>query len=644
MSTARNPGNYDEEGYLHSIKVAGKIITSEIEITAYDKDEISVYTKQIQTALCRQIDNIAVNEDKGTLKAMLFGYKDDISKDVKDKYKSAGILHLISLSGLHIAAIGEIIFKLFRRKFQYYISAFFSGIIMVLFSIVVGGSVSTIRAVIMFSIALVARLLGLRYDIKSSLALAVLLMVIYNPFYVYNTSFQLSVMAIVAIGYLYSEIEKILKRHFFNKIIGSFFVSLSITITTIPILSSIYFEISTYSVIVNILVIPLMTIILLMGIMAVIFSGFSTIAGMFFIGTDIYILKIYDFICELVKKLPMNTISVAKMSKMDTYVYYGILIAIVLILKLVNKSSSHLSDILPDKIKRICTKNIKKDYNFKIIYGVIISLLLICLVLIISKKNNTLITFLDVGQGDCAFINIDDTTILIDGGSSDLKNIGKNRIVPTIKAYGYSYLDIVIVSHTDNDHISGIVEIIENKMLEIGCVYIPDVNGIESMDDFIEVLEKNNIPFKRIKEGSYIKFNRGYLQSLSPNETLQGDINDKSLVIYFNIKNIKGIFTGDISSAVEPFIIKKYSSLLENIDVLKVAHHGAKTSSGSEFINTLKPDIAVISCGINNSYNHPHIESIKRLENVVSSILITKEKGAIFINFEGKNLLTDTYL
>lgn len=631
MNVSRNPGNYNERDYLHSIKVGGKINAKSVQIVNRETYEIFVYTKKLQSFLCKQIDRIADSNKGGVLKAMLFGYRQDISEKLKEEYKMAGIFHLLSVSGLHISALGEIIFRLLKKRFQYYTATIFSGIIMFLFALMTGAGISTIRAVIMFGISLLARFIGLTYDIKSSLAIASLLMLLYNPYYLYNSSFQLSVMAIFSIVYIYNEIEKILKRHYFNKISSSFFVSLSVMLGTAPIIASIYFQIATYSVIINIIVIPLMTLILLVGFGAVLVSVFSTMAGVFFIGIDIYILKLYDFICSIVNKLPMNNICIGKMKETDVYIYYGILLLIMLILKLLNIKNS---------LNTIGSRNI---INAKKLYAAAMAVLLVMLVMVILKKNNTLITFLDVGQGDCTFINIDGTTILIDGGSSDIKNVGKNRIVPAIKSYGYDYLDIVIVSHTDNDHISGILEIIENNMLNIKQVYIPDVKE-ESTNAFIDTLNKYNIPFQTMKERSFLKIKNAYFQALSPSDNLIGDINDKSLVLYCDIKGLRAVFTGDISADIEDEITKKYKRLIENINVLKVSHHGSKTGSCRKFISALKPAAAIISCGINNRYKHPHKETIDTLCYYNVYYEMTKEKGAVFIDFKGKKLLTDTYL
>lgn len=525
--------------------------------------------------------------------------------------------------------IGESIFKCLRKKFQYYVSSCISAVIMIFFYILSGGGVSTKRAVIMFIISLVARTLGVRYDMRSSLSFAVLIILFSNPYYLYNVSFILSVTAIAAIAYIYPEIEKLLGKRKSNRLLKSFFLSLSVWVATIPILARTYFEISVCSVFVNVLVIPLMTVVLVMGLISVGVSICFTDFGRFFMGIDIYILKLYELICDLAEKLPAHSISVAKISGTDTFIYYAVIGLVMIILHLADRGKK--------------TKILKKPGKAAGICVIITGMGILMLISIILKKNETLITFIDVGQGDCTFLNVSGTTVIIDGGSSDVKNVGKNRIVPTIRSYGYNYVDVIFISHTDNDHISGIVEIVEKRLLEIGCVYVPDIQE-EGMESFLMLLEKNNIAYKKIKAGKHIKAEAVYFEALSPYEEMQGDINDKSLVLYCKIKGVKCIFTGDISSEVEKELLKRYYKIMENVNVLKVAHHGSKTGSCSEFMEVLRPDIAVISCGVNNIYKHPHKETINTLSDYGIYYEITGDKGAVFVNIRNKKLLTDTYL
>ncbi|MDE6208967.1 MAG: DNA internalization-related competence protein ComEC/Rec2 [Lachnospiraceae bacterium] len=655
MNTGRNPGNYDEKEYLHSIKVVAKIKAKEFKIIENSKNGLKIYLSQLQEKLCNSIDKLTDEKTSGVLKAMLFGSREDIDSDIKESYKKAGILHIISISGLHIGALGAVLFRILKKRFSHYTSTIVSGTVMVMFGILTGGSVSAVRAVIMFIISLGARICGRKYDLKSSISLTAIIMLIDNPYYIHNTSFKLSVMAIVAIAFVYEEFyefvsvkisnSKINKskvndcnREMFYKLrdkaISAFLVSISVSLVTAPVIASAYFEISLYSVFVNLLVIPLMSIVLISGLIAVFVSIIAVKWGIFFIGLDTAILDLYNFLCKLVEKLPFNRICLKQMDNKTMCIYYGVLILIVIFMYIVN--CINRGEINKKYDNRTCI--ISKVSPFLISAGIFI------LSLLLLKKDMTFITFIDVGQGDCTFINVEGKRILIDGGSSDVSSVGKYRISPVIRAYGYDTIDIVFISHTDNDHISGIKEIIREELLDIKLVVLPDITDEDSYDEFVDFLSINSVPCTKLTAGNSIKIGEADISVLSPTEDMAGDINDKSLVLLLEYNRIRCLFTGDISKVTEQNLVKKCDNILEDTDVLKVAHHGSKNSSGDEFLKSVNPKIAVISCGINNIYNHPHKEVLSRLENGKTEIYNTSEHGAVFIVINEKNLLTETFL
>lgn len=655
MNTGRNPGNYDEKEYLHSIKVVAKVKAKEFKIIENSKNGIKIYLSQLQEKLCNSIDTLTDEKTSGVLKAMLFGSREDIDSDIKESYKKAGILHLISISGLHIGALGAVLFRFLKKRFSHYTSTIVSGTVMVMFGILTGGSVSAVRAVIMFIISLGAKICGRKYDLKSSISLTAIIMLIDNPYYIHNTSFKLSVMAIVAIAFVYEEFYEFVSAKISNskinkskvndcnremfyklrdKAISAFLVSISVSLVTAPVIASAYFEISLYSVFVNLLVIPLMSIVLISGLIAVFVSIIAVKWGIFFIGLDTSILDLYNFLCRLVEKLPFNRICLKQMDNKTMCIYYGVLILIVIIMYIVNCINRGEFNKKYDNLTCI----ISKVSPFLILAGVFI------LSLLLLKKDMTFITFIDVGQGDCTFINVEGKRILIDGGSSDVSSVGKYRISPVIRAYGYDTIDIVFISHTDNDHISGIKEIIEEELLDIKLVVLPDITDEDSYDEFVDFLSINSVPCTKLTAGNSIKIGEADISVLSPTEDMSGDINDKSLVLLIEYERIKCLFTGDISKVTEENLVKKCDNILEDIDVLKVAHHGSKNSSGDEFLKSVNSKIAVISCGINNIYNHPHKEVLSRLENGKAEIYNTSKHGAVFIVINEKNLLTETFL
>ena len=626
MDTSRNPGNFDEKLYLRSLGVAAKLEVVDVSILDGNYNEIKLFLNELRIELCKCIDDIANEKNSGILKAMLLGYKCEIDENENLLYRKAGVSHLLSISGLHIGAVGMLIFAGLRKKLSYYSSSVISTTIMILFVILSGESVSSVRALIMFIISLVSKIMGKKYDLKSSVSLAVLLMLMDNPYYIYNISFQLSVMAIVSIAFIFEEIKIYIENNFkiknkyIENIIFSMLLSFSVTVGTAPVIAAYYFEISLYSILINIIVIPLMSILLGFGIFAILVSMFSMTLGIFFIGTSTAILDFYSCLFEFVNKLPFNNLSVKAPTVGETVTYYIVLSTMLLILSVINKGTV-----------------LKKSKNKKI-NGIAICFACLCiLAVILSGRNNTFITFIDVGQGDCTFINIEGKSILIDGGSSDIENVGKYRIVPVIKSYGYNEIDIIFISHTDSDHISGIQEIISEGLLNVHHVILPKNEGEFLKDiNFIEFLKEYNMEYTLFEAGDRVAIGEACFEAISPYVSLKGDINEKSLVLLMQYNDFTCLFTGDISKNVEKQLLKSYRDKLKKTDVLKVAHHGSDTASDKEFMKAISPHYGIISCGINNSYGHPHNETLETLSECETNIKRTDQCGAIFVKYTEK--------
>ena len=388
---------------------------------------------------------------------------------------------------------------------------------------------------------------------------------------------------------------------------------MSINIVTAPVRASVYYEISLYSIFINLLVIPLMTMLLWMGLLAILTGYIWLDAGRFFIGTSVYILKIYEKICEINGELPYHTLYVKEPEKVTVWCYYTLLVvALLCFAKLGYKYASR-----------------KYSRTYMEMGGCFVAIIM--MILIVRTDTETLATFIDVGQGDCAFLNIEGCRILVDGGSSDVKSVGEYRIVPCIRSMGYGKVDVVIVSHIDNDHISGIKEIIENDLLEIGVVILSS----GSNKGFIEFLDTHNIRYKFVESGDSITFSDVRIDIVHPAGDYPGDTNRRSLVCYLRSDDINILFTGDISSEEDKIVVdamlSRYGAEGIDVDILKVAHHGSKYSTSSEFLEKLGAKKAVISCGIDNSYGHPHNETLLRLEDVGCNTFITSKSGAVRI-------------
>ena len=253
---------------------------------------------------------------------------------------------------------------------------------------------------------------------------------------------------------------------------------------------------------------------------------------------------------------------------------------------------------------------------------------LISVAIIILRFNNSFETyFLDVGQGDGIFIRSGSNTFLVDGGSSDEKSLYDYTLEPFLLSKGVSKIDYAVVTHPDSDHMSGVLDLMEKGKIRIGTLVVSGTpEDDEAFEELYTLADKNGSDVMVMKKGDGISDGTIEIECIYPMDTERAsDRNDASLVLEVNYEDFSMLLTGDISDGVEMEILDDVSQ----VDVLKVAHHGSGDSSCSDFLAKVCPKIAVISCGKDNSYGHPHMDTLTRLDSVGSEIRYTMEEGAI---------------
>jgi competence protein ComEC len=473
-----------------------------------------------------------------------------------------------------------------------------------------GFGVSASRAVIMFILGMIARMLGRTYDILSSVSLAAIIVLMDNPLLIINTGFQLSFGAIIGIGAVSPVLIQMIQTE--SIILKSFISSLSVTIVTFPIILYSYYEFPTYSILLNLIIIPIMSYVLISGIIGCLCAEISLVVGSFMIGMGSYILKLYEFLCELSAKFPYSTIIIGKPTIVQIVIYYLLLIVMLL---LINRSE-------------------KKRYAF--------TLLIMIFVITFRCNNEFAITFLDVGQGDGIVIqSVDGTNYMIDGGSTNVKNVGKYRILPYLKSKGIKKLDYCILTHPDEDHKSGLIEIINSDYV-IDNLIMPDTGmEDEAYNELVQLAKESGIHVIYFSKGDKLTEGELELECLHPyKEYVPDSRNDYSTVLSLRFGDLDMLLTGDVETKGEKEITK---IITKDYDILKVAHHGSKNSTSEEFLDKINAEYAIISCGENNRYGHPHQELIQRLEDDEMEVMITKDIGAITIKVKGKELEYSKY-
>ncbi len=615
----RNPGNFNQKLYYQKQNIHASVWASKVKIIdfAINKLKNSLYDFR-----CRWKSFLLSNmndEDGAILAAMILAEKSGMDEETKDLYTANGIGHILAISGLHLSIIGVGMYKMLRKFTGSFLIGGIAGILFLMLYIwMIGMSVSVLRALLMFLFRVGADMAGRHYDSPTALAVAAVTTIMWKPLYLYDGGFWLSYGAILAIILILPVFEKFPFQ--------SVWVSVSVNLLTLPILLYYFYEIPTYSVFINLLVVPLMSLVLLGGILGSVCCLFEMtgIIGNLLLGGCSVIFSAYEMLCNLFLQLPMSRMVAGQPQLWEIAVYYmGLIIFIVS----------------------------WKKKKMKVLGVVVIAAVSVLLLCPVNEEGTLSITMLDVGQGDCIFLKgPEGTTYLIDGGSSDRKNCGQYVIEPFLKSQGVGKIDYVFLTHGDGDHTSGILEMIDRMKygVSIETIVFPEREvWDENLYELAKKAVEKGIRITTIKEKQQLGEGEFTITCLAPKEdTEYKEGNAGSMILAVRYGAFDMLFTGDVEKEGEEILTE---SLKEDYadtkwEVLKVAHHGSKNSSSVEFLEVMNPAAALISAGIDNSYGHPHEETIIRLQEKNCSIYTTQDAGAITVFTDGTRMAIKEYL
>ena len=646
---AANKGNFDSRKYYLSLGFYGKIEAGTIEVINSDYSGIRQGLYELRMEIIERLEKLCsdnkgifsiINNKNGIIGAIILGDKTDLDSDIKELYSVSGIAHILAISGLHISFIGMAIYRLLRRRFRFLFSAAVSIPVVLSFGIMSGFGISTMRAIIMFILKIIGEVLGRKYDAITAISLAGLVLLVQNPFVVCNSGFQMSFGAIIAIVLILPIVEEILNTD--NKIIKVLSANFTISLVMNPILAWNYYELPTFSFLLNIVVVPLMSVVIVSSIVGIFCSCIMFGFGKAVIFPGCGILELYTFLCNIINKSSVASIVVGQPKVTIIIVYYAILLVVLFGLKNIRTKYTRAEkerNIIKKETGLVLEKKAKKErrikgQNVKLRLACIVGFLLLnCLIYYIPNPG-FYITFINVGQGDGILIHGDNgTKVMVDGGSTSEKQVAKNCIVPYLKAEGIGTIDYSIITHTDKDHISGILEILENNnsnRIRIKNLVMPDINmKDDTYNELIEKAKLKKINVLYIKKGDTLSLGKTKIKCIYPETTTTAsDKNDYCTVLSVKNKTSKILLTGDISKEIEE---KIKDDIEENYTVLKVAHHGSNYSSSEKFLKKVNPKYSIISVGKNNSYGHPGNETMERLRKQGGVIYRTDEEGGITI-------------
>lgn len=658
FEVARNKGNFDSKKYYLSIGITTKIAVKEYYVSDdnYDflRDKLCTlreYVVGMFSKLCdtNGKDKWLYGNKAGIFSAILMGDKTELDQEIKDLYSLSGIAHILAISGLHISLIGMFLYSLLRKRFSFATSSALAIAVVTLFAITSGMGIATIRAFVMFILKLIGEILGRKYDYITAISLSALILLADNPFIIINSGFQMSFCAMITITIIWPKVVYLINIK--SKIANSIVFSLCIGIFMNPVIAYNYFQLPTYSFMLNIIVVPLLGIVVISAVAGSGMGFLSILMGKTALTPGCLILEVYTFLCENVLKIPGAVIVVGKPTIKIIVLYYMVIVFFLFCFTLVRKNyekNCNIKEMIDENGKKVISSQIilkkQRKFDFKIRLAVVGISILSGFFIYYTPSKGLDIQFMDVGQGDGILIKADDgTTITIDGGSSDVKNVARYRMIPCIKASGTGVIDYAVITHADKDHISGIEEII-NMNTENGVtirnLVMPHVSyEDEAYDELLTAAKTKGIQVLYIKEGDTMKLGKVEIKCIHPDgKYISDNRNDYSTVLSLKYENFSALFTGDIPAEIEKSIINKIDN---NYTILKVAHHGSKYSSDMEFLKKVMPAYSVISVGEDNSYGHPGTETINKLKSLNSKILRTDLSGEIEIFSKENNMEID---
>lgn len=562
----------------------------------YKKNNSIFYT--IKNKLYKSIEN---KKTFSYLALFLFGNSDILDSDMLQMYRNCGISHLIAISGMHISLFSIILLYLLQwipsRHLKY-------GIIITilwLYAFLINFTPSIMRAVMSFTITSIFNLLNKKTNPIYNLLCIGLIFLFYNPFYIYNTGFLFSFL--ISLFVILSSKLLTKYKHYISKV---FMISLVAFLSGIPIIAISFYETNLLGLFLNIIFVPFISFIIFPG--ALITFIIPPLEPIFQI-----IINILEIIIQFCDKYFVIKLIVPHMNIYTIIWYYTILFLLL--------------------------RHERLKYN-----------ILFFLFLFIHSYQNMfqkypIITVIDVGQGDSILIQLPHNkgNILIDTGGEinyeidkwkqkEKKSITERTILPYLKSIGIHNIDYLILSHGDYDHMGEAINLVNNFKVEKVIFNCRPYNDLEK--ELIKVLDEKKINYYSCIKELNIDNNKLYFLQTKEYD----NENDNSNVIYTELNGYKFMFMGDAGVEKEKDILDKYN--ISDIDVLKVGHHGSKTSSSKGFIDEIDPKYSIISVGKNNRYGHPNKEVLNNLYN--SKIYRTDQDGSIMFKIKNNKLKIET--
>lgn len=575
---SRNFGSFNYRRSLNSDGIYGNIKVLDYYVVSSSTTNL-IYT--IQNKIHNTFKNNLSGDFLGIMDGIFIGEKTYISDETNTYFRESGISHLLAVSGTHILYVISIFSFIFNKTIGKKYSSYFIILFIILYIFISGCSPSVIRAGIMAISTIIASIINRKSNSINNLSFSALFILVLNPLALINLGFVLSFVGTIGIISMNQKISNyilgIIKSKKISDILG---VTLSAQISLLPIMVYYFHTISFSSLITNFLIVPIWGIVMILGFILLFISIFSSKLAILPTFLITCILKIIIFITKIISNIKFLNLNVIRVDILTCLLYYLTLFSI-----FSNKSFFKINK------KKIITTIVIAFFVVNIFHNL--------------PKNYIQISAIDVGQGDAFLIRTEkNKNILIDcGGSKNVDyDVGENILVPYLLNNRISNIDLIFISHAHEDHINGIFSVIDT--LKVNCVILGGYDkDSELISRLVKQCKEKNVKILKAYKGDMISIDNVNFQIIFPDNNYKNDnLNNLSMVIKMLYSGRSMLFTGDIEAEAEKEIINTYSKDFLNIDILKVAHHGGKTSSIGELLEATTPEISVISVAKKNSY------------------------------------------
>ena len=632
---ATNEGNFDAEAFYLARKTDFQVKDITLKGVYGKSSLLREGLWQLRLAIKDVYQRALSSKECGVLTTMVLGDKELLDEETRHLYQVGGLSHIMAISGLHVSVVGMTLYHFLKKRGMGFVGAgMAAGAGIYAFGTMAGMGTSIQRAVLMFFLLLLGQAFGRSYDTLNALGVAALFLLWQNPYLPWDAGFQFSFAAVLGVAWVGSSVP--VKEGRYAKLLRRIFPGAAIQLATLPLVAWHYFELPVYAMAVNLAALPLTGVLLAFGIA----GGFMGLwweppAGVLLFPCQ-KLLELYRFLCEFCEGLPGSLWVTGRPSLVRVVVYYVLLAALTLYLH----SRKHRTRKGAEDGQRV------RKMGWVCVCTVMLLLFLLCA----PQKRDFVLVALDVGQGDGFFLRTGEGyTLFVDGGSLNVYQVGKYRILPFLKYQGVRQIDFWIVSHADEDHVSGLREILAAGYPVQHLVFSEAMARDEAFEGLLGLAEEAGTRVLYLNADEILHLGNAELKALLPTagNGAGSDRNAASLVVWYEEDDFSGIFTGDIGSAQEKVLVEQWlqsGGLPGNPDFYKAAHHGSNYSNSGEFLQALHPTVSVVSCGLYNRYGHPGEEAIAHMEEAGSEVYYTMRSGQITITMEHGEVAVREYL